>query len=70
MTDKPKPLEIIHADEPILEFRLSNGYTVRARLILTQAWEMSDQDAFGNPNIQVIFQAVPMGVVPTKAVTN
>ncbi len=70
MTDAPKPLDIIHADESIQEFRLSNDFTVRARLVLAQAWLMGDLDQFGMPNIQAVFQVVPMGVVPTKSVTN
>lgn len=65
MSEKPIPLEVIHGEEPVLEFRLSNGYTVHARLILAQAWQMTDQDPYGNPNINVQFQVVPMGVVPT-----
>lgn len=34
---KATPLEIIHADEPIMEIRLSNSYTARVRLIVTSA---------------------------------
>lgn len=66
MTDKPIPLEIIHADEPMLEFRLSNGFTARARLVLTAAWEMPGEiDAFGCPPINVSYQILMMGLVPT-----
>jgi hypothetical protein len=66
MTDKPTPLDIIHADEPVLEFRLSNGFTARARLALTGAWEMPGElDVFGCPPVQVNYQILVMGLIPT-----
>jgi hypothetical protein len=64
------PLDVIHADEPVMEIRLSNGYTMRARLIVTAVYEHAGKrDDLGNPMMQCTWQ-VAMGIVPTRKVSN
>ena len=64
------PVEIIHADEPVMEIRLANGSTIRARLIITAAFErVGKKDEMGNPMIQFTSQVVA-GIVATKSLSN
>lgn len=69
LTVRPTPLEIIHSDEPVLEYRLSNGFTARARLVVVAAWEMPGPlDEFGCPQVKVSYQILIMGLIPTPKV--
>ena len=64
------PVEIIHADEPVMEIRLANGSTMRARLIITSVFErVGQKDELGNPVMQCTWQ-VAMGIMPTKSLSN
>lgn len=60
------PVEILHADEPVMEVRLANGYSIRCRLIVTGVFEAPGQfDNIGNPILQMTSQVV-VGIAPTR----